>query len=284
MVGRNEENFMKIFLEKAIFYNRAPFENLSLDFKENEIAVLSAVNGRGKTTILSHIVDAFYEMAIPHFKSEFEDKSNNYYRVSSGIFNLTEGSFSIVYFRFKTSEGNIDYVDIRNNCTVENYNKVISLDNKIQFGLLSQSLTEHKNVKYVLKSSKEIAERLFNNNLMAYFPSYRFEQPGYLTEPYKINLEFKKESGFSGHLKNPIEMVSGLPKLVNWIMDVVLDFLNQEAKSEILFANLNGLISEALVSKNYGKLKFGVGPRGSGSARIQIIEDKDIKESNTIVD
>ena len=42
---------MKVFLEKAIFVNRVPFENLSLDFGENEISVLSSVNGRGKTTI-----------------------------------------------------------------------------------------------------------------------------------------------------------------------------------------------------------------------------------------
>jgi len=48
---------MKIHLEKAIFINRAPFDKLELDFSENEIALLSAVNGRGKTTILSHIVD-----------------------------------------------------------------------------------------------------------------------------------------------------------------------------------------------------------------------------------
>lgn len=33
---------MKIFLEKAIFINRAPFDKMELDFTENEISVLSA--------------------------------------------------------------------------------------------------------------------------------------------------------------------------------------------------------------------------------------------------
>ena len=47
---------MKIFLEKAIFINIASFDKLELDFSENEIGILSAVNGRGKTTILSYIV------------------------------------------------------------------------------------------------------------------------------------------------------------------------------------------------------------------------------------
>jgi predicted ATP-binding protein involved in virulence len=58
---------MKLYLSSATFYNRAPFEKLVLHFEENEIAVLTAVNGRGKTTILSHIVDAFHEMAKPFF-------------------------------------------------------------------------------------------------------------------------------------------------------------------------------------------------------------------------
>ena len=56
---------MKLFLSSIYFYNRAPFETIKLDFEENEIAVLTAVNGRGKTTIISHIVDAFHEMARP---------------------------------------------------------------------------------------------------------------------------------------------------------------------------------------------------------------------------
>ena len=62
---------MGFYLEKAIFVNRAPFEHLELDFKESGINVLAAINGRGKTTILSHITDAFYELAKKVFYNEF---------------------------------------------------------------------------------------------------------------------------------------------------------------------------------------------------------------------
>jgi len=41
---------MKIFLEKGLFINKAPFDKLEVAFNENEIAVLSATNGKGKTT------------------------------------------------------------------------------------------------------------------------------------------------------------------------------------------------------------------------------------------
>lgn len=55
---------MALYLKQAIFVNRAPFEHIELNFKKDGANVLSAINGKGKTTILSHIVDAFYELAI----------------------------------------------------------------------------------------------------------------------------------------------------------------------------------------------------------------------------
>lgn len=79
---------MSFGLVKVIFINRAPFKRLELDFKENGINVLSAINGNGKTTILSHITDAFYELAKKVFHNEFEGKENKYYRVSSALYNI----------------------------------------------------------------------------------------------------------------------------------------------------------------------------------------------------
>ena len=62
-----------IYLEKVIIYNFAPFKDkLVLNFNKNDITVLSAINGKGKTTIMSYIVDAFYEMARAGFANEFE--------------------------------------------------------------------------------------------------------------------------------------------------------------------------------------------------------------------
>lgn len=275
---------MKIHLEKAILINRAPFDKLELDFSENEITVLSAVNGRGKTTILSYIVDAFYEMARPHFPNEFEDKENKFYRVSSIIHNLDQSQPSFVYLRFKTAEEAIDYVDIRNSCTEQQYNEAITIGNKIPFSGIKASLEENNYVKNIsLNFDKKKAEKLFSNNILTYFPSYRYEQPGYLNDPYKIQLDFKKQSGFSGDLKNPIEVISGLSQLANWIMDVVLDLrMNQEIQNSILFSNLNLIITQTFISKKFGNLRFGVGLRGFGSTRIQILENKNGKDEKQI--
>jgi hypothetical protein len=123
----------KFYLEKAIFINRAPFENLEIDFQENEIAVLTCINGRGKTTILSHIVDAFYEMARPHFKQDFQGREDKFYRVSSSAFNINFRKPSFVYLRFKLMGETFDYVDVRGNFQSEDYDYNISLQNKIPF-------------------------------------------------------------------------------------------------------------------------------------------------------
>jgi hypothetical protein len=267
---------MKTYIEKIIFINRAPFDKLELNFSENEIAVLTAINGSGKTTLLSHIVDAWHEMVRPHFQNEFEGKENKLYRISSPIYNLNQNQPSYVYIRFRTAEGNIDYVDVRNKCTEEEYNEAIKIEGKIPYNEIKPTLDEANNVKQVSSNfNKQIAEKIFFNNLVTYFPSYRFEAPGYLNEPYKINLDFKKLSGYSGYLKNPLEVVTGLPQLANWIMDIVLDMrMNQTLPDMIVFANLNNLITQTLMSKKLGALRFGVGSRGMGSTRIQIVNNE----------
>lgn len=88
-------------IEKAIFVNRAPFQKVEFDFLESGVNVLSGINGRGKTTVISHIVDVFYEMARSSFSNSFEGKENKFYRYSSDLFNNAGSSYSLFYARFK---------------------------------------------------------------------------------------------------------------------------------------------------------------------------------------
>jgi energy-coupling factor transporter ATP-binding protein EcfA2 len=283
---------MKISVERIIIKNRAPFENLDLTFNENEIAVLTAVNGRGKTTLISYIVDAWHEIARPHFSQTFEGKENKYYRVSSPIYNLDTDAPSFVYIRFKYDNEQIDYVDIRGKCTSQQYNDAIPLGNKILFNEINQILEDNSNVKKTSKSlDKKKAIQVFNNNVITYFPAYRYEIPGYLNDPYKVNLNFTKEFLYSGYLENPLEVTTGLPQLANWIMDVVLDMelykqpltiqqngqpitLDASPERNVLWNSLRAIIAATLSSKKYEGIRFGIGKRNSGGTRISIMSDK----------
>ena len=284
---------MSFNLVKAIFINRAPFEHLVLDFKEKGINVLSAINGKGKTTILSHIVDAFYEMAKQYYTGSFEGKENKFYRFSSSIFHLDNSKFSIVYFRFKIDGDIIDYIDCSGkDLTVDNYESIIQLENPIPFERIKNKVHNNNYVKVFSGNlNKEKIMSIFDNNILTYFPAYRYEQPYYLNDPYKFSVKFNIDSQFNGYLTNPIEVTSEIEALANWIMDVVLDWINYKQVQEfklptgqskriditpesIILQNLNRILSATLSSKYPDRcLRFGIGRRNNSGQRVSIMYD-----------
>ncbi len=284
---------MAFYLEKAIFHNRAPFEHLEIDFKKNGISVLTAINGKGKTTILSHIVDAFFELARNKFPLEFESRSNDYYRVSSGLDNINMTKPSFVYLRFINENSKWDYIDIRNKCTEDEYNQSVPLADKIPYQEICNFFNITSNIKHwyrVATDTKKILS-LFKSNILTYFPAYRYELPSYLNDPYKVSFEYRQKNSFDGKLINPIEVISDMQDLSNWILDVLLDLKSRgqnlliptekgliqqfiPATENELWNNLNIILSQSLYSKKYeGNVRFGIGERNRGASRICIMND-----------
>jgi len=242
---------MAFYIDKAIFINRAPFEHLELDFKEKGINVLTAINGKGKTTILSHIVDAFYELARPNFENEFEGRSNKYYRISSPVFNIIPSNPSFVYFIFNNNGERWDYLDIRNVCSENDYEANINIDNKIPFNEFAQELKKGMNVKRWCKSAqRDSVIKLFNQNILTFFPSYRYEDPGYLNDTYSFKIEHKIESGYSGFLTNPLVVMCQFKVLANWLLDVALDEVRQSQKQNIIWNQLSPFLRRGANGNN----------------------------------
>lgn len=288
---------MGFFLEKAIFVNRAPFDRLELDFKERGINVLSGINGRGKTTILSYIVDAFHELARPHFSNSFEGRERKFYRFSSPVFALDVSAPSMVYLRFHDNEGIIDYLDLRGSELSESfYCDSVRMEKKIPFNLIKDNLKNEGFVKFVsIQDDFKRVRNIFLSNIATYFPAYRYEEPSYLTDPYKITYSFSMKSAFSGYLPNPLEVRTGLSHLSTWIMDVVLDWLNYKTlknvqskegaffqedgtPERIVFSNVNSVLNAALSSKikdSKVTARFGLGRRSEGGKRISVVLNDD---------
>lgn len=275
-------------VEKIIFINRAPFDHLELNFKEKGINVLTSINGKGKTTIISHIVDALHELAHPVFPGSYENRENKLYRVSSNLFSINRFKYSVVYIRFKEKDRIIDYVDCRGALTKDEFES-IDPNMTIKYENIKSSLE----VDYFVKiSSKDIKEKeirsVFENNIATYFPAYRYEQPAYLNDPYKQTYHLKQESDWSGVLPNPIEVVSGIQSLANWILDIVLDGeIFKQIKSielpkggirqvnlapeALTFGVLNNMISDILSSKERKKVRFGISRRDASGQRVVIM-------------
>lgn len=269
----------KFRIERLIIHNLAPFDKtLDLNFEPNQITVLSAINGKGKTTIISYIVDAFYEIAKVGFPQEFKEKENYLYRISSPIYLLDKTRPGFVYMRFKMDEKTVDYIYAVNNTEKfeSEYERVINLDSKIPYISFKSSLEEQDFVKLVYfdndtldtKESKEI----FNKNILTYFPSYRNEIPSWLNGVFKSeDLEFSRVSGYSGFLPNKIEVVSNIHYITNWMLDVVLDYKMYGGN---LLSILNSIIYNILKQKGFSKYTtLNIGTRHRSATRLAIIDE-----------
>lgn len=284
---------MKFSLDRIIIKNRSPFQNdLDLSFKENGIIVLTSVNGKGKTTLLSYIMDAWVELTKNIYSDTYKDKENFYYRISSSLFDMDSSKPSMVYIRFKNGDKYIDYIDIRNKCAKEDYLSMVPFEDRIPFEIFSKELNERgltKEVSSTVKSS-EIKD-IFNTNVVSYFPSYRYEVPNYLNDPYNVKLSFNTRNRFSNELPNPIEVITGINGLVNWIMDIVIDGELYKRTQVIdgkniditpenkIWESLQRILREALSSKYPdGNVRFAIGKRNKGASRVSVVKTDDSVE------
>ena len=273
---------MKSYLGKIIIYNRAPFDRLDLSFKENGISVLTGVNGQGKTTIESYIVDSWYEIIRQYFAFEFKGFEETYYRLATRMYVIDHTKPSLVYIQYKLGGETVDYLNLEGNISQIQYNEIVDIPNKkIDFINFKSDLEKDQRVKLVSSNIKEdIVYEWLNTNLVTSFPSFRYEMPYYLTDHFKDEYKFKKESNLSGYLRNPLEVVTGIDGVTNWIMDLVLDmelYDNEHKSTEtILWRNITTILSAALVSKLKGdNARFGLGRRNRGATRISVMKLSD---------
>ena len=263
-------------LKDILLINRAPFSKLRLSFESERIALLSGVNGAGKTTIISYIVDAFYELAKQGFHNEFEQIENKFYRISSSLFSLNDSSVSIVYLRFATDDNPFcDYIDIRGECTEGEYDSLIDLPNHISFSEIKRKRKQESVYKYWNINDRTLIRKLFASGVYTYFPAYRFELPSFLGNIYKEKTQFKTDFVLEGYLPNPLEVTSELPQIANWIMDVVLDMYLYHGANDIVFSTINNIISKILSDKVGCETRVGIGQRTKGMARISIMDRND---------
>jgi predicted ATP-binding protein involved in virulence len=246
---------------------------MQVKYNDKSVSIFSSVNGKGKTTIISHIVDAMHEIAKLGFPQSYEDKENKLYRLSSSIYSLDNSKTSIAYLRFQCDKEFVDYLDIRGICSESEYNEFINLENKIPYSQFQSQLSSNYYQRTLSTNcNKEKSKEILKNNILTYFPSYRFEQPGYLNDIYKVNLDFNKYLNYSGFLKNPIEVISCIPQIANWLMDIVLDMQYIKSNTPNIKANIEKVLTLSLISKGNGQLRIGIGPRGFGGTRLQIVK------------
>lgn len=270
-----------MYVKDIIFYNRAPFKNLHLTFDEESITVLTAVNGKGKTTILSYIMDAWVEMTRNAFPQSYKGKEDDYYRISAGIHTINASAPSFVYIRFIHNGTPYDYLDYRNGLPKDLYEEQVKLEDRIKYDVIKNTIDSNSSAKIVdNRLKKNIITKIFNNQVMTYMPSYRSEIPNYLNDAYKTKWEHDISLRFTGRLINPLEVTEGFPQLANWLLDLLLDCLlkematKQSVPEDVVWNNMNTILRKSLISKHPDEdVRFAVSSRGTGAERISIYKN-----------
>jgi len=263
-------------VKQCLFINCAPFDKLQIDFIEKGVNALSAINGGGKTTILSHIADAFHEIAKIYYTQSYKGLENQYYRIQSAIEIYRSSPYSLVYIRFKHNGANVDYVNIWGKIDENEYEEVVTISDKVSFSVLRERIVNGMGVKQVFGLSSVESNLIFKQNIATYFPSYRFEKPLYLNSPYQTKVSFNHKMTFTLELPNPIEVVSCINNIAEWLLDVFLDNTMQqfekqaESTSQILKHSL--CIASAISKTSADEVQFNIGPRNSGAIRIGMIK------------
>lgn len=276
---------MSFYIKRIVIKNRAPFvDDLDLSFESNGITVLTAVNGRGKTTILSYIMDAWVEMTRDIYRSSYIGKENKFYRISSSLYDIDPSKPSMVYIRFNQNEKTIDYIDIRNKCAVNEFEELTkSIENAINYASVKAGLESNGGAKHF--SSRDIKDihSIFDNNIVTYFPSHRHSEPSFLTDNYKEDVEYSTLMTYTDALPNPIDSRMDIHKIVNWLMDVTIDseLYKKEVDTKVgrvnlapevvLWSNVQTIIRKALVSKfPDGDVRLAISKRGRGIERVSV--------------
>lgn len=276
-----------MYIERVIISNRAPVENLDLSLEDKTINILTAINGRGKTTILSYIMDAWVEFTRGVYNNSYKGRETSYYRVSSVLYTLDNSQPSLVYIRFVDNETNLDYLDIRGNITSEQYNSIVSMDSKIDIGKIKNDIDKQGgSAKLITQLDNKKIRSIFEGSIHTYFPEYRYELPNYLNEVYAAEIKYDVDQKYNGYLNTPLEVTSNIHDVANWLLDVILDRkINEEIFTTAdgrkvdktpetnLWTNIRIVLQNALSGKYADKIvRLGIGRRTNTGSRISVME------------
>ena len=200
-----------MYIEKLAYKNVGPLQDVRIDFPFNnngtpKPVILVGENGTGKSTILSNIVDSFYEMAQKHFMNATTPRENgghNFFKtiLPNEIHSGKSYMYSVLLYNCveTPNEESPIYICKSGNVTIDNIKEQTSTS------ISSISGSKEGNEK-VVKASSEQVSSIWDKNVICYFGPDRYECPVWLGDSYYTYSDYlhpKVEGSFNGYLKNP---------------------------------------------------------------------------------
>lgn len=216
-----------MYIKKLVYENVGPLGKIDIDMPFTENALPKPIlfvgeNGSGKSTILSNIVDSFYEVAGKAFNDARKSDGRTgyqYYKAISPIEISTGKEYMFSYILFQDS-ADFSYIYKSGKLSVKELKQKLALENATNL-----NWNESVNFKYTNVEERE-AERIWDSNVVCYFGPDRYEKPFWLGDKYHQNNDFAHPSlqqYWSGRITNPISVKNVVSTNLQWLLDVIVD-------------------------------------------------------------
>lgn len=256
--------------------------------------ILVGENGTGKSTVISNVVDAFYEMAGLSYKNvrEREQEGYQYYKII-GHSEINIGhKFMTSFVEFEEDgKENIQYIFKSGELEYSQFQQETDIQ------LKNMGIWKDKGNIKGISVSKEDVEQIFERDVLCYFGPDRYEKPQWMGEKYYSSSQNDYEHilvvpKYGGKLDTPISVKDVTVETLKWLLDVIVDsrvdITNDNAGLHAVHININDALALGVARENIEKVMsailgkeiyFGLNYRSAFGSRFNIIE----KESNKVV-
>ena len=280
-----------IYLKQLIDKNVGPLTDVRIDFPFHENGdpkpvILVGENGTGKSTVLSNIVDAFFEMAGKAFVNVQQNELQRfqYFKTISPI-EVHAGAWYLYSFISFAAEKPIDYIFKSGILSMNDF--ITQIGKKISF----TSWIEDDSIKDIHTDKKPITD-IWKNNVICYFGPDRYEKPVWMGNKYYQTEEALHPSIRNKRydfLQNPIIVRDVTSSNLQWLLDVIVDSrcdISGKYDAKIICTpspepniyeirkarqNLEIILSKILGEEIYFQLNY----RNIGNSRFRIVRKYD---------
>lgn len=170
--------------------------DITFEFHENgnpKPLIIVGENGSGKTTVLSTVVDAMYEIINLKYSNEFalhkDHESRAYWRVVGAGSQKIGTNYYLSVISFKHNESSISLFH-KSGEVDWSHAKAIYID-------IAEQIISSTEPKGVIGGSEEVSESFTKDQVSLFFPAFRFEYPGWVNPRYeaddsRISVDFRK--------------------------------------------------------------------------------------------
>lgn len=275
-----------------VYEHVGPIKNIQINMSLNENntpkpVIIVGENGSGKSTVLSNIVDAFYEIAgkaYENARQHGDDSGHQYYKAIVPIEVMTGQTHMFSYITFKDNK-EYSYISKCGNLSVADLKRKLDIEQTKE-----NQWSESVNFKHTSFNKADV-ERIWDNNVICYFGPDRYEKPVWMGEKYYFTDSYEHPSlrvGWNGRLDAPIWIKDVVADNLQWLLDVIVDsrpdlsggvddlkLSNISAKDFVELRkareNIERVLGEILGEDVY----FSLALRNSGGRRLRIRRKND---------